>query len=88
MVCWGQRKKHTMGGARCKPGKVGCGALGCYAKEVDCFLWAKQTCEDTEGHDWIKFYEDNWWGGCDSSDESLQGERGQLGDLCSGQSGK
>lgn len=46
----GERKKHMMGGGRQKSGKTGCEALECYTKEVDYFLWAKQTFVYSEGH--------------------------------------
>lgn len=41
-----------LGEARQEPGKVGCGALGCYDQGADGCLWAEQHCEalDTEGH--------------------------------------
>ena len=50
MICWGREKKDMMGGDRQKPGKTGCEALECYAKEVGYFLWAKQTRAYSEGH--------------------------------------
>lgn len=50
-------EEKVMGEARQGPGKVGCGALGCYNKEADSSLWAEQSFEDlnTEGHGQIKF---------------------------------
>lgn len=46
----GERKKDMMGGDRQKPGKTGCEAHECYAKEVGYFLWTKQFRTYSEGH--------------------------------------
>lgn len=69
-----------MGEARQEPGKVGCGALGCYDQGADGCLWAEQRCEALDTEDMVQATSMGmtvWWPQCDAGEEGVGGGRGQ-----------